>query len=697
MEGTYRYFAFISYSSKDSQYAEELQEFLQEFKLPTIIREEYNLPETLSPIFRDVTDLPIEELQKILRQELERSRFLIIICTPNSAVSQWVNREAEYFIELGRYDRIIPYIISGVPGGGRNECFPAILRKPPEYWPNPHLDLSIDKDRVTNQRIQNNLKAELADKEQLNGVSLDKEGSAHAHFRVLAKMLGLEPRVLFEMDEIAEEIKIDRARRAAERAEKQRRFWKRVWASAVCVISILSLTVLALFFNRNTIPPEPPIETHYYADYIERWGVPEGIFPLTEEQVKHRGASWCITSRGGIVQSVTCIGPNKQLTSPGNSEYIERYAKIVYDYTSSFPRKFPHSKCYNEKEILLAQRKNEPIGNNRSVIEFQKSKTFETKSHDRSQESTAISTKPTNDQTVSAQELFANLGQGSQESTAISTKPTNDQAVSAQDLFTNLGQGSQGSIAISTKPTNDQAVSAQDLFANLGQGSPIVATSPITESRKRLGSGWDVDVEIASPVVSYGVSYDSNGAEHVRIFYDLDGKSVMDTDGTYGREYSYDEMGRIQSIECLDEQGKICNNKTGYAVKCYTYDKTYDQLGGIQSIECKNTDGTYRRSELGISKEENVFDKWGNHLEEHYYNLNSNGELVLSNSDQGYAIIRAKYERGYRVETAFFSVDDKPCLHKDGYAKVTVKYDERGNCEEQSYFGAEGHLNNVGL
>lgn len=103
MSESYRYFAFISYSSKDVRFAEELLNFLPEFKLPTIIQEEYNLPETLTPIYRDVTDIQIAELQKILRQELERSRFLIIICSPHSAVSQWVNREAEYFIELERY------------------------------------------------------------------------------------------------------------------------------------------------------------------------------------------------------------------------------------------------------------------------------------------------------------------------------------------------------------------------------------------------------------------------------------------------------------------------------------------------------------------------------------------------------------------------------------------------------------------
>ena len=49
------------------------------------------------------------------RDNLDKSKYLILICSPNSAKSEYVNDEAEYFIKNGRTDHIIPLIVDGVP------------------------------------------------------------------------------------------------------------------------------------------------------------------------------------------------------------------------------------------------------------------------------------------------------------------------------------------------------------------------------------------------------------------------------------------------------------------------------------------------------------------------------------------------------------------------------------------------------
>ena len=109
----YRYFAFVSYSSKDAKIAKSLQRRLETYKLPTTLRNELEaergvkFPKRLSPIFRDMTDLEASVLGRSIRRELEDSKFLIVVCSPNSATSAWVNQEVENFILMGRYDRII--------------------------------------------------------------------------------------------------------------------------------------------------------------------------------------------------------------------------------------------------------------------------------------------------------------------------------------------------------------------------------------------------------------------------------------------------------------------------------------------------------------------------------------------------------------------------------------------------------------
>ena len=82
----YKYYAFISYSHEDEEVAKRIQKKLTEYKLPSVIRKANPLlPENVRPIFRDVTNLTTGMLQGKLNTELEHSKFLIVLCSPNSA------------------------------------------------------------------------------------------------------------------------------------------------------------------------------------------------------------------------------------------------------------------------------------------------------------------------------------------------------------------------------------------------------------------------------------------------------------------------------------------------------------------------------------------------------------------------------------------------------------------------------------
>ena len=113
---SYRYFAFISYSHKDMAWATWLQKKLESYRLPTQLRKKYNgLPKKIGRVFRDKTDLTGAVLENALRQELENSQYLIVICSANSVNSGYVNKEVEYFLACGRQYRIIPFVVSGEP------------------------------------------------------------------------------------------------------------------------------------------------------------------------------------------------------------------------------------------------------------------------------------------------------------------------------------------------------------------------------------------------------------------------------------------------------------------------------------------------------------------------------------------------------------------------------------------------------
>ena len=69
-----------------------------------------------------------EDRHKQTIAALEASQFLLVLCSPNAAQSQYVNEEIRRFKAMGRAARVIPVIVDGEPGDAKRECFPAALR-----------------------------------------------------------------------------------------------------------------------------------------------------------------------------------------------------------------------------------------------------------------------------------------------------------------------------------------------------------------------------------------------------------------------------------------------------------------------------------------------------------------------------------------------------------------------------------------
>ena len=123
------YDAFISYSHRDMKWARWLQHRLETFRIPKDLCSG-DIARSHLKVFRDQTDLSGVELQNALQRELEASRFLIVICSPFSAASSWVNDEIVSFQTRGRARFIIPFIVDGEPESDKPEleCFPPALR-----------------------------------------------------------------------------------------------------------------------------------------------------------------------------------------------------------------------------------------------------------------------------------------------------------------------------------------------------------------------------------------------------------------------------------------------------------------------------------------------------------------------------------------------------------------------------------------
>lgn len=106
------YTAFISYSHTDKKFADHLQKVLERYHIPISVRESNpTMPENLRPVFKDDTDMNPGRLSDRIIEALDRSQYLIVLCSKASAKSEWVNKEVEHFISTGRASHIIPVII----------------------------------------------------------------------------------------------------------------------------------------------------------------------------------------------------------------------------------------------------------------------------------------------------------------------------------------------------------------------------------------------------------------------------------------------------------------------------------------------------------------------------------------------------------------------------------------------------------
>lgn len=209
MEQPKEYYAFISYKREDEKWAKWLQDKLEHYKFPTNLNGRIDLPKHIRPTFRDVTDLKPGLLAEEITNALRNSEWLIVICSPRSAKSPWVCKEAQTFIDLGRADHIIPFVIEGNPFSNdtATECYPKTL-----------LNLTGSK--------------------ELLAANINEMGRDAAAIKVVARMFNLRFDALWQRYE----------------REQRRKRW--IWGSLAVFTALVGIMVALFFIHQNSIIQE---------------------------------------------------------------------------------------------------------------------------------------------------------------------------------------------------------------------------------------------------------------------------------------------------------------------------------------------------------------------------------------------------------------------------------------------------------
>ena len=258
---TMRFSAFISYNHRDRDWAVWLHRALERYRVPKRLWGRPSpwgpLEARLPPVFRDRDELATStDLAASVREALAQSATLIVICSPNSAKSKWVNEEIRTFVESGRGAFVRLIIVDGEPHSldAERECLPPYLAR--DGAPEP---LAAD-------------------------VRKEGDGRDGARLKIIAGLLGVS------YDEL----------RQREAARRQKRLAAIATAALVGLVVMSGLTTFALISrgeaveqrrlaDRRTITAERTVEfvkgMFQYADPSEARGE-----SITAREIVDRGA-----------------------------------------------------------------------------------------------------------------------------------------------------------------------------------------------------------------------------------------------------------------------------------------------------------------------------------------------------------------------------------------------------------------------
>ena len=120
----YAYEAFISYrhAPRDRRIARRIQRRIEGYHIPKELAGTGR--RRLGKCFRDEDELSTSDsLSSHIEDALRRSRYLVVVCSPQTRSSRWVDREVELFSSYHGRDKVLLVLADGEP----SEAFPPLL------------------------------------------------------------------------------------------------------------------------------------------------------------------------------------------------------------------------------------------------------------------------------------------------------------------------------------------------------------------------------------------------------------------------------------------------------------------------------------------------------------------------------------------------------------------------------------------
>ncbi len=732
-ENPTRYWAFISYSHHDVRVARWLTQALARQRVPRSFRKLVTSGEDrFESVFLDESHVGASaQLGDALEDALRQSRSLIVIASPFAVASPHVEREIAYFQSLGRNERVLCLVASGIPNS-TDQGEPAV-----ESFPRG-LRFRIRDGALSDEPLglhERPLAARL-------GEETEPE-RRHATEQIVAGLLG---------------VSLDRLR-----AMRSRRAWilSGLSIAAALAMGAVSWKVWDQYFR---------VQESYYRDYVRRLGVWEGVDPLTRDELERGGGGYVFERRGRAAhpERVRLVNGYGECPAGGMSSILEeslatecaarKACEAVFEYNKqdgSVNSEQLRSQFGTEMETI--QYVGESAGtffeNNYACshgrtgikfltfsriesglqqgldrrIEFQRGERthvphpnshhvfgYEIEYDDKGRRRIL---RPLGEAGVMESWMREVVYERDERGHVVNEryadpagKPASwlgwsnppdvdpgDSWVTVSDFVAAMPvaaqQGWKVSPAVSRHHDRDSwGARVRSVYFD-AEGNPVPNFRGAKEVRfVRNGRGvvevsyWNGSNERVATVQGYSLvryQLDARGRITGERFFDRRDQPAVDASGCAAYVAEWASNGSLNRGACLDENGQLRRSKQGWA----RVESKWTPSGDLAERAYFDCDGHSTLNYAGIARMVNRFDQWGRR--ESVVNFAADAKATVDN--RGVAIgLNAFDDLGNLTRHNYLGLDGLPVISKDGYAGWMSEYDDRGNETDTIWLGVDG-------
>jgi hypothetical protein len=320
----FKYKAFLSYAHLDQKIAKWLHRSLENYRIPSQLvgtaGRDGSIPKQLFPIFRDRDELGASsDLSADIREALEQSAYLIVLCSKASAKSGWVNQEIVFFKKLGRANRVLALIVDGEPNADfrDEECFPSALRH------------KVDADgKIIEGQLEEPIAADLRP---------EGDGKDNAKLKLLAGLLGISFNSLRQREVIA--------------ARQRLRITQTISAAIVALVLVASFAGwLTLHFRQQSDERQIPgvrVAVHATTVDLSGWqettqaeidhlvkksfAISTDTYNVVKTQEYARNYVHIVGTSSGIPPEIVCDGCKVEARVPDGASRTAHEYRVIFD------------------------------------------------------------------------------------------------------------------------------------------------------------------------------------------------------------------------------------------------------------------------------------------------------------------------------------------------------------------------------